>query len=139
MLEPRPRPQARTVTILPKVTAARTQYYDMSDEDTAYIYDWLIRFLADLTELATHDEELRREWFRRQPRQYPKGQRGPNSTASMVAGIISAKLANPKHNISDPQLEPLEHIFDMIETLYDCLDNPPQRIVFRKSLFEETT
>lgn len=139
MLQPKPRPDPRTVTILPRVTAARTQYYDMSDADTVYIYDWLIRFLADLTELATHDEELKREWFRRQPRRYPKGTRGPNSTASMIAGIIAARLANPKHNISEPQLEPLEHIFDMIETLYDDLDNPPQRIVFRKSLFEEST
>ena len=129
------RPQHRTVTILPKMTSAKTQYYDISDDDTAYIYDWLIRFLADLTELATHDEELKKEWFKRQPKLYPKGVKGPNSTASMIAGIISAKLANPKHNISEPQLEPLEQIFEMIEVLYSGSDNPPQSIRFQKSLF----
>lgn len=129
------KPTTREIVILPKLTSAKTQYYDMSDEDTAYIYDWLIRFLADLTELATHDEELKKEWFRRQPRVYPKGQKGPNSTASMIGGIISARLANPKHNLSEPQLEPLESIFDMIATLYSDTDNPPVGIVFRKSLF----
>ena len=129
------KPTNRIITILPKVTSAKTQYYDMSDDDTAYIYDWLIRFLADLTELATHDEELKKEWFKRQPKLYPKGVKGPNSTASMVAGIISAKLSNPKHNISDPQLEPLESIFEMIEVLYSGADNPPQSIRFQKSLF----
>lgn len=129
------KPILREIVILPKVTAAKTQYYDMSADDQAYIYDWLIRFLADLTELATHDEELKREWFKRQPRAYPRGKNGPNSTASMIGGIISARLANPKHNISEPQLEPLEDIFSMIATLYSDIDNPPVGIVFRKSLF----
>lgn len=126
----------REIVITPKITAARTQYYDIAQEDSSYIYNWLIRFLADLTELATHDEDLKREWFRRQPKLYPKGVKGPNSTASMVAGIISAKLANASHNISEPQLEPLESIFEMIEELYSEQDFPPEAIKFRKSLFE---
>lgn len=130
----------RTITILPRLTGAKTQYYDISAEDEAYIYDWLIRFLADASELATHDEDLRREWFRRRPKLYPRGRQGPNSMASMIGGMISARIANPRHNISDAQLESLEQIFDTIRDLYynDDVNNPgPQTIRFRRQLFEQ--
>ena len=133
-------PQAtpeRVIKLYPKITSAKTQYYELDSKDDAYIHQWLIQFLADLTELATHDEELKKEWFRRKPNAYPKGQKGPNSTASMVAGIISAKIKNPNHNISEPQLTPLEDIFDTIEFMYADEPNAPQRIKFQKSLFTQ--
>ena len=133
MASPQP---ARIVPIVPKITAARTQYYDLKEEDADYIYRWLIRFLADSAELATQDTELQREWFKRRPRQLPKGRNGPNSIASFIGGIISARVQNPEHNLSEPLLDHLESIFDMIATMYADNEQPPETIRFRKNLFE---
>lgn len=126
----------RQIKIVPKHTGAATQYYDLNADDEAYLYDWMIKFLADITEIATHNSEIQQEYFKRQPKAYPRGKQGPNSFASMLAGIISAKLHNPKHNLSEPLLEPIEDIFDTICSYYSNLPNAPERIQFRQSLFE---
>lgn len=126
-------PQAtRYIPIQPKITNAQTQYYEIAEEDEAWIYDWLIRFLADACELATQDPELEREWFRRRPDTLPKGRRGPNSIASFVGGIISARVINPRHNLSQPQLDPLETVFDMIQTMYNAEYPDVQTVRFKR-------
>ena len=126
-------PPTRTIKLLPKITAAQTQYYEMDPEDSAYIQHWLIRFLADISELATYHKEIAREYFRRQPRQLPKGRHGPNSIASMIGGIVSQTLQNPNRNLSEPQLEPLEQIFDIMQPLYE--DEKLPRIRFERSIY----
>jgi len=134
----RPNLFVRTIRIFPKQTAAKTIYYDMSDADSAYVYRWLMQFLCDMTELATHDTAYQREWMRRRPGVFPKGQSGPNSLASMIAGIAGAKLANPKHNISEPQLDPLVNIFMELVPMYEDLEDRPERIEFEKVLSKVT-
>lgn len=129
----------RTIRIWPKQTAARTTYYDISEDDSAYLYRWLMQFLCDMTELATHDTAYQREWMRRRPGTFPKGQQGPNSLASMIAGIAGAKLANPKHNISEPQLDALVSIFQELVPMYEDLEDRPERIQFEKVLSEIRT
>jgi hypothetical protein len=124
----------RTIRIFPKQTAARTQYYEMSDDDSAYVYRWLMIFLCNLTELATHDAEYGREFMRRRPGVYPKGQHGPNSLASMIAGIAGARIENPQHNISEPQLDALVSIFNELVPLYEDQEQRPERIEFEKVL-----
>jgi hypothetical protein len=130
-------PQApRTIRIIPKHTGAATQYYDIDADSEAYLYDWMIKFLADITEVATHNPDIQREYFQRKPKLFPKGQHGPNSFASMLAGIISAKLHNPRHNLSEPVLESIELIFDTLVEYYTDMPNPPERVNFRTSLFD---
>ena len=128
-------PSPRTIKIVPKHSGAATQYYEMNVEDEAYIYDWMIKFLADITEIASHNAELMNNFFNRN-RDFPKGRNGPNSFASMLAGVISAKLHNPKHNISAPLLDPIETIFDVLVEYYKDLPNAPERIKFKPNLFE---
>jgi len=123
----------REITLTPKITMARTQYYDMSNEDSAYIYEWLIKFLADATELATHDAGLKKEWFATHAKQWPRGRKGANSLASTVAGIVAHKMHNPSHNISEPLLQSIETIFDLIHDLYEQLPNSPQTVRFKIS------
>lgn len=123
------------IKIIPKHTSAKTQYYELDPEDEAYLYDYMIRFLADISEVATHHPEIQQEYFKRQPKAFPKGEKGPNSFASMLGGIISAKVWNSNHNISEPQLEPIEAIFDTLADFYKELPNAPQPIKFKKSLF----
>lgn len=129
-------PPTRNIRIIPKITQATTQYYELDPEDQAYIHRWLCRFLADLSELATYDEALAREYFRRQPRRLPRGRHGPNSIASMIGGIVSQQIQNPRHNLSEPQLDPLEYVFDTMTPLYEEAELQPirfQRTIYRIS------
>ena len=128
----------RTIRIFPKQTAAKTTYYDMNEDDSAYLYRWLMQFLCDCTELATHDAAYQRDWMRRRPGVFPRGQSGPNSIASMIAGIAGAKLSNAKHNISEPQLDALVSIFNELVPIYEDLEDRPQRIEFERVLSRVT-
>ena len=130
----RPNIFVRTIRIFPRRTQARTQYYDMSDEDSAYLYRWLMQFLCDMTELATHDADYQRLWMRRRPGTFPRGQAGPNSLASMIAGIAGARLQNPQHNISQPQLDAIQTIFNELVPMYEDLEDRPERVEFERVL-----
>jgi hypothetical protein len=56
----------------------------------------------------------------------------------MIAGIAGAKLTNPKHNISEPQLDALVSIFNELVPMYEDLEDRPQRIEFEKVITRVT-
>jgi hypothetical protein len=125
----------RVVPAYPKHTTADTQYWDLDAEDEVYIYNWLYRLLADITERATYDVELQRDWFKRRPGTYPKGQNGPNSHASILAGICSAKLRDAKKNLSTPQLDVVEQMMNVAAQYYDDLPDAPTSVTFERKIF----
>lgn len=127
--------KTKQIAVYPKSTAADTQYWDIDADDEAYIYKWLYRLLADISEHATHDTELQRDWFKKRPGLYPKGKQGPNSHASILAGICSAKLKDPKKNLSTPQLDVVEQMFDIIAQYYDNDPEQPESITFDRKIF----
>jgi hypothetical protein len=127
--------KSKNVAVYPKSTAANTQYWDMDAEDEAYIYKWMYRLLADIAESATYDAELQRDWFKRRPGVYPKGHQGPNSHASILAGICSAKLKDPKKNLSTPQLDVVEQIMDVVAQYYDNDPEQPESVKFDRKIF----
>ena len=127
--------KSKNVAVYPKSTAANTQYWDMDADDEAYIYKWMYRLLADIAERATYDAELQRDWFKRRPGVYPKGQQGPNSHASILAGICSAKLKDPKKNLSTPQLDVVEQIMDVVAQYYDNDPEQPESVKFDRKIF----
>lgn len=127
--------RSRTIAAYPKHTSADTQYWDIDAEDEVYIYNWLYRLLADITERATYDTELQRDWFKRRPGVYPKGQNGPNSHASILAGICSAKLRDAKKNLSTPQLDVVEVMMDVAAQYYDELPDAPDSVTFERKIF----
>lgn len=129
------------ISIYPKDTAANTQYYEVHAEYEDYIYYWLERFLADVSELITHNEDLCKDMLKRRPKLFPKGKHGPNSVLSFTGGMVANRKVNDKKNISEPQLEGLEFVFRMMAHHYNqgaphpgpykqCLP-----IRFRKSFF----
>lgn len=125
----------RTIPIRSKATVANTEYWEMASDDQAYVYHWLMTLQSDMMEAVTFDEELRREWFRRRPGLYPRGRRGPNSHASILAGICSQKLRNPSHDLSTPQLDAVEQMFDIIAQYYSDQPDPPRAIRWQRELF----
>jgi hypothetical protein len=66
---------------------------------------------------------------------YPKGQNGPNSHASILAGICSAKLRDAKKNLSTPQLDVVERMMDVAAQYYDDLPDAPDSVVFERKIF----
>lgn len=128
--------KSRKIIISPKHTSANTEYWDIdSPDDEAYIYKWLYRLVCDMSEQCTYDSELQREWFRRRPGLYPKGKSGPNSHSSILGGICSAKLMDPKKNLSTPQLDAVESMFDIIASYYGNETEAPTSIGFEKRIF----
>lgn len=127
--------KTRTINCYPKQTTAKTQYYDMEPDDEAYIYKWLYRLIADMNEHATFDEEVRRDWFKRRPSILPKGENGPNSYASILGGICSAKLQNPNKNLSDAQLDAVELLFGFVSQFYSDDPEAPTTVSFNKKIF----
>jgi hypothetical protein len=126
---------SRRINAYPKTTAADTQYWDLDADDEAYIYHWLYRLLADMSELATFEPELQKEWFRRRAGTWPRGKNGPNSHASILGGICSAKLRDAKKNLSTPQLDAVETMFDIIAQQYSDEPVPPEAVVFDRKIF----
>jgi hypothetical protein len=127
--------KTRTIEIYSKATSAGTEYFDMEPDDSAYLYKWMIRYLADLTEYSTHDEEVKRDFLRRRPGVFPKGQSGPNSVGSILGGLVSAKIMNPNKNLSAPQLDAVEYLFNLISHYYSDEVDPPKSVSFQKKLF----
>lgn len=108
----------RTIPIHPKSTSANTQYWSMSDQDRAWLLGHLVDFLCEASEMATHDEDLRRDLFRRRPSIYPRGQRGPNSHVSMLAGITQQLFSG--RDLTSPQLDACESIMRLISQFHDA-------------------
>lgn len=129
--------KSQQVKVYPKSTGADTQYYDMEPDDEAMLYKWMYRFLADMSEVCTHNEDIKKEWFKRRPGVFPKGKQGPNSYASIVGGICAAKLQNPNKNLSDRQLDAIELLFDMISDYYSSEPDAPKSVSFRKEFFSQ--
>ena len=127
--------KSRVIPVYPKTTNADTQYWDIDADDEAYIYQWLYRLMSDMQELATYDAELQREWFKRRPGIYPKGKQGPNSHASILGGICSAKLRDSKKNLSTPQLDVVQVMMDIVAQQYSAEPNAPASVVFEKKIF----
>jgi hypothetical protein len=126
---------SRRINAYPKVTNADTQYWDLDGDDEAYIYQWLYRLLADMSETCTFDADMQKEWFRRRHGFWPKGKNGPNSHASILGGICSAKLRDSKKNLSTAQLDAVEVLFEAIAHHYSAEPNPPEAVVFDRRLF----
>lgn len=102
----------RKIPIWPKNTGAGTQYWEMADEDRAWLLEHMTRFMAAMSELITYDNDLRAEILRRRGTGYPRGRMGPNSHASMLGGVIMTLLDG--RDITTPQLDAIETLTDLI-------------------------
>jgi hypothetical protein len=129
----------RIIKYVPKITAAKTHYREIDAEDAVWLQSQLILWLALCSELQqrrdSDSEEFIRHWWTKRNSTMPKGQHGPNSHASILAGICSAKLRDPKKNLSTPQLDVVEQMFEMIAQYYSSEPDAPQAVTFDRRLF----
>ena len=95
----------RKIYIEKKQTSANTQYYNMSQEDKAYIFDNMAQALAEWIEVAHSDQAFRNDMFT-PDRDYPQfknvyNKREYNSIFRFMSGMVYNYY---KHNKSNFQL-----------------------------------
>jgi hypothetical protein len=106
----------RTIKYIPKATSARTEYREIDAEDQQWLQVELIRWLSLIGELdQTHDEDLRLfrdSWWHRKSKDLSKGQFGPNSPCSIIAGIVNNMMFKdkPQRDFTEKQMRDIEYI-----------------------------
>ena len=96
----------RNIRYLPKITSARTEYREITEEDHQWLLSELNTWLVKMAMLSnTTDEdlrELRDSYWRKRRANLPRGRDGNNSPESMVAGILDNMLyaENPQRDLS---------------------------------------
>jgi hypothetical protein len=120
--------QIKIIPLWPKSTQANTQYWAMEPEDRAWLLEHMMRFLAEMAEVMTHEAEMAREMLRRRPTGYPRGRQGPNSHASMLGGIVLTLLDG--RDLSTPTLDAVEALTDIMA---HYTDQP--RVQFQRGLW----
>lgn len=125
----------KAIPYVPKVTGARTNYREISQED----HDWLIQSLlkamvkmGTLSNTTIEDQKaVRDQWYRRRRSSLPRGRDGQNTPESMIAGILDNMLYGdtPQRDFSDKQMDSIEDIFKWLEAIFpDQFDLPVFRI-----------
>ena len=119
---------AKTIPYVPKITGAKTQYREISDESRSYVLNTLMRGLVLMSTLSnTTNEDLksvRNDYWRKRRSTLPRGRDGMNSPESMVAGILQNMLyaEQPQHDFSDKQMDAIEDISNWFAAMDDSFE-----------------
>lgn len=117
----------RNIRYLPKITSARTEYREITEEDHQWLLSELNTWLVKMAMLSnTTDEdlrELRDSYWRKRRANLPRGRDGNNSPESMVAGILDNMLyaENPQRDFTDRQCQAIEDISRWMSAVDDSL------------------
>ena len=113
----------RRIQYIPKITAARTNYREISEEDMAWLQQELIRWLALLAECDQYrDPEVkfvRDQWWHKRTGTLPKGREGQNTPCSFVGGLVNNLIFGEQHDLSDRQMDALTNISHIIGSAFD--------------------
>lgn len=116
---------ARIIRYIPKLTAARTQYREISDEDQAWLQVSMIEWLTKMAELdQSHDDDTKyflAQWWHKKSKKLHRGQLGPNTACSTVGGMLNNLMfkATPQRDFSDKQMADIEHISHILSQAID--------------------
>ena len=120
----------RTIQYIPKHTAAKTEYREISDADLSWVLDQLAEYMVVMATLSTSKSELIQgivnDFWRGRTNQLPKGKDGKNSPESMVGGILENfryKKPTPQYNLTDKQCDAIEYISKWMHALNSELEN----------------
>jgi CRISPR/Cas system CSM-associated protein Csm2 small subunit len=115
---------ARTIPYVPKITGAKTNYREISQED----HDWLINQMikatikmATLSNTINEDQkQVRDQWYRKRRSSLPRGRDGQNTPESMIAGILDNMLygETPQRDFSDKQMDAIEDLFKWLDAIF---------------------
>jgi len=119
---------AKTIYYVPKITSAKTEYREISEDD----HNWLIQqMLCGLVKMGaignSHNEDfklVRTQYWHRRRAALPKGRDGQNTPESFIAGILDNMLYsdNPQRDFTAKQMEGIEDIFNWLSAVDSCLE-----------------
>lgn len=117
---------ARIIRYIPKLTSARTQYREITEEDQQWLQVSMIEWLTRMAELdQSHDEDSKyflAQWWHRRSKTLHRGQQGPNTPCSTVGGILNNMMFKhtPQRDFSDKQMADIEAISHVLAQAIDC-------------------
>lgn len=106
----------RIIKYLPKVTTANTDYREIHADDQLWLQTELIRWQCLLGQMdQNHDSDsrwVRDQWWHKKSKKLHKGQQGPNTPCSVVAGILyNIMFKTPaQRDFTGKQMEDIEYI-----------------------------
>ena len=115
----------RIIKYIPKVTAAKTEYRQISEDDHQWLQLQMMQWLTKMAELdQSHDEDTRYfldQWWHKKSKKLHKGQQGPNTPCSVVGGVLNNIMfkENPQRDFSNKQMEDLEIISHILSQAID--------------------
>jgi len=107
----------RTIQYIPKVTSAKTQYREISNEDMSWLQMQLMRYLSTIGELSIAREEDQKTIYKELTRRHtslPKGKTGYNTVQSLIAGMVNNLTFGEQRDLSDKQMDALEIISNVM-------------------------
>jgi hypothetical protein len=115
----------KTINYLPKVTAAKTTYININDEDMQFVQLQLMHYLSLIGEWDnTNDEtqkEVNRQYFHKRRKELPKGQYGLNSPVSFISGLLNNILFGTQRDLTERQIEGIESISAVLAQIWSDL------------------
>jgi hypothetical protein len=115
----------RTIKYIPKITQAKTEYREISEEDHAWLQLEMIEWLTKMAELdQSHDEDTRYfldQWWHKKNRRLHKGQQGLNTPCSVIGGVLNNIMFKPQRqrDFSHKQMEDIEFISHILSQAID--------------------
>ena len=115
----------KTIKYIPKITNARTEYREITDEDAIWLQTELIRWLTIISQLdqARDDDSVwvRDRWWHKRTDKLHKGQLGPNTPCSLVGGILNNLLFKTpqQRDFTNKQMEDIEYVSMILAQAYE--------------------
>ena len=106
----------KQIRYIPKHTAAKTEYREISEDDRADIIETCVRILAEMSKYDTLKDEdsrwVRDQWWHKTSKTLHRGENGLNSPCSVIGGIVHNLLYKEprQRDLSAKQMEDITQI-----------------------------
>jgi hypothetical protein len=115
----------RRIQYIPKITSARTNYREISQEDMDWLQLELIRWLSLMAECDQYrDEEVkfvRDQWWHKRTSTLPKGKEGQNTPCSFIGGLVNNIMFGEQRDLSDKQMDAITNVSHILGSAYDTV------------------
>jgi len=116
---------ARIIKYVPKITGAKTEYREISEDDLQWLQVEMIRWLTRMAELdQSHDEDVKyflSQWWHRKSKTLHRGQNGPNTPCSTIGGILHNMMfkEHPQRDFSAKQMDDIVAVSHILSEALD--------------------
>lgn len=124
----------KAIKYTPKITAAKTTYISIDEEDMQFVQLQLIQYLTRIGEWDnTNNEDQKQvnsQYFHKRRKELPKGENGLNTPVSFISGILNNLMFGNQRDLTERQTEGIESISAIIAQIWDDMPAIQFRIKF---------